>query len=127
MANVRIPLTLPGPGGRCIVNARPFTYPKRVPITTEMHCAMTRDPEEARQFYVENGIMARRKRDRDGCVVYRLPWRLWRHRNREASGDWRLVDPNEPMVLMGIALIDLPGLIAGASGFPGPTVEAQDA
>lgn len=127
MPDVRLPLILPGPGAPLRIDASSFIYPKRIPITTSFHCAMTQDPEEARQFYTQNGVMARRKSNRDGCVRYRFPWRLWRYRNRSASGDWRRVDANEPMALVGIALVDPPDLRAGASGYPSPAKEALDA
>lgn len=65
---------------------------------------------EARDRYIEVGVMARRRRDRDGFAVYRLPMSLWRSRDLMASGEWRVLTPGGPMTLIGVALLRAPGL-----------------
>lgn len=91
---------------RAVVDTTRFTYPMKVPvIPTGPHPPLHLGPTETHAHYCRNGHMARRVKAKGGTVVYRLPWRYWRYRRLNASGDWRRSSSGDAMTLVGIALI----------------------
>lgn len=102
-------------GDRCI-DPLGWDYPDRVPVVVRgQHPPPTAGPVAARIYYAETGRTARlRPRMNRGRIVYRLPWRMWRWRHMDASGDWRgNPDREGRLELIGILLFN-----AGGRSFP---------
>lgn len=83
-----------------------LTNPDRVYVAAMVpHPSMKARGRTAKSYYQKHGTAARRIY-RDDAIVYRLPWRLWRYRHWDASGDWRAMGPDGGLTLVGIVLLN---------------------